>query len=443
MTRCRRQTSRVFRCKPSPGLVLAVLGTFLSYASSGCLSNRYAIPPQELARLARLPPVTRGDKVLVVQALSERRAEAIDPGPPGSFVPTTTVPLAEPYPGPPDSEGGTDSAQPAPADAYAEVPPPEDSAAVEVGVNIVVGPSGPLGPHPAHGRPPGLQPGGSAGGSPSGNPRYPPAPPPRPAGVARPSTGGSFSLPSPGGGGGGGKDEILVVAIIIVAVAVLAAAGLAVTEGIRYDGAVQMFAGQPVHLTDASGAERVVALGDLVPADADQSVSAEVMDDEGWGLRLLNRRSLDRKGFAFKVDVGSLQSLCACYSAAGFGSNIQFGYFPHHRLGVLANLSLGGGTDPLGHTFQRHSVAGEVQWFPLDLWRFHLGAFGHAGVQYAKDLAADWRTGPALGGGLILEISLTTRLALMARGDWTTAQTAPDGRSWADTALVTGGLAIY
>jgi len=60
----------------------------------------------------------------------------------------------------------------------------------------------------------------------------------------------------------------VVIAIIIVAVAVLAAAGLAVTEGLRYDGAVQMFVGQPVHLTDVAGAERVVALGDLVPADA-------------------------------------------------------------------------------------------------------------------------------------------------------------------------------
>jgi hypothetical protein len=236
---------------------------------------------------------------------------------------------------------------------------------------------------------------------------------------------------------------MVVIAIIIVAVAVLAAAGLAITEGLRYDGAVQMFTGQPVHLTDADGAERVVALGDLVPADAAQSISAEVMDDEGWGLRFLERRPLDRKGFAFKVDVGSLQSLCACYSAAGFGSNIQFGYFPHHRLGILASLSLGGGSDRLGNTFQRHSVAGEVQWFPLNLWRLHLGGFGHGGVQYAKDLSPGWRTGPAFGGGAILELSLTTRLTLMARGDWTTARTAPDGTSWSDSAQITGGLAIY
>jgi len=429
------------RCKASPGLVLAVLGTFFSYASSGCLSNRYLIPPQELARLAQLPPQTRGDKVFIVQALGVRRGEALDPAPPAA--PAATVPPPQPYPSPPNTDTWVDPAQAPPSDAYPEAPPAEEDPGVQVGVGIVLGPDGLPGPHPGHGRPPGAAGVKSAGGSVPGTPRYPP--PPRPATAARPSTGGGGPFPSlgGGGGGGGGKDEIVVIAIIIVAVAVLAAAGLAVTEGLRYDGAVQMFVGQPVHLTDVAGAERVVALGDLVPADAAQSVSAEVMDDEGWGLRFLNRRPLDRKGFAFKVEVGSLRSLCACYSAAGFGSNIQFGYFPHHRLGLLANLSLGGGSDPLSHTFQRHSVAGEVQWFPLDLWRFHLGAFGHGGVQYAKDLSPGWRTGPAFGGGAILEISLTTRLTLMARGDWTTARTAPDGTSWSDSAQITGGLAIY
>jgi hypothetical protein len=435
MTSSRRQARFTLRFKHSPDLVLAVLGTFFSYASSGCLSNRYVIPPQELARIARLPPETRGNRVLVVQGLGERRAEAIEPAPLATSA--APVPPAGTYPVPADSGAWADPAQAAPADAYAEEPSPEANLDAQVGVDILVTPDGSLGP--THGQSHGFNPGRSAGGSLPG--RATPAP--RPAGGFRPSAGGGSSFGSLPRGGGGGKDEVVVVAIIIVAVAVLAAAGLAVTEGLRYDGAVRMFAGQPVHLTDADGEERTVALGDLVPADAAQSVSAEVMDDEGWGLRVLDRRPLDRKGFAFKVDVGSLQSLGTGYSATGVGSNIQFGYFPLHSLGVLANLSLGGGSDPLGHTFQRHSVSGEVQWFPLDLWHFHLGAFGHAGMQYAKDAAANWRAGPALGGGLILEISLTTRLALMIRGDWTTARTAPDGKSWADSALITGGLAIY
>jgi hypothetical protein len=221
-------------------------------------------------------------------------------------------------------------------------------------------------------------------------------------------------------------------------VAVLAFAGLAGSEGARYDGAVQMFAGQPVHLTNAAGGELVAPLGDLAPADAAQAVSAEVMDDEGWGLRRLGRRPLDREGFALKFDVGYLRSICSCAPGAGVGSNIQFGYFPHHRVGVLADVSLAG-----EGSFQRDSIAGELQWFPLELWRFYLGAFGHGGVQYAKDPDAGWRNGMAFGAGLILEFSLSTRLTLMLRSDWTTAHNTSRGTAWADSVQVTAGLAIY
>jgi len=393
----------VLRCKHRPGLVLVVLGTFFSHALSGCLSNRYLIPPQELARLAQLPPDTRGDKVLVVQALGERRSEAIEPG--SAADATATV----------DD-----------ADEFADL-------GIQIGVNLAAESGGPAGSHRVGG--------GWRGPASTGSSSRPPVPPPR---SSRSSGGGSsVSHHSGNSAGGGAGNEVAAVVIVMIAVLVLAAAGFAITEGLRYDGAVQMFAGQPVHLKDAYGVERVVALGDLVPADAAQSVGGEVMDDEGWGLRFLDRRPLDRKGFAFKVDMGSLQSLCACYSAAGFGSNIQFGYFPHHRAGLLLNLSLGGGSDALGRTFQRHSISAEAQWFPLNLWRFHLGGFGHGGIQIARESDSLTRTGPAFGGGLILEIALTTRLTLMARGDWTTARTAPGGAGWADSAQITGGLAIY
>jgi hypothetical protein len=231
--------------------------------------------------------------------------------------------------------------------------------------------------------------------------------------------------------------------VIIVAVVVLSAVGLAVTEGVRYDGAIQVYAEQTVHLKDAYGNEQAVPLSQLVPAHATQAVSAEIMDDEGWGMRMVERRPLDRKGFAFKMDMGSLQAFCeTCYSSAGFAADLQFGYFFHHKAGVLATASLGGGTNALGKSFTRHTLGLEAQWFPLSLWRFHLGAFGHGGWQIGREEDSLSRTGAAFGGGAILEIALTTRLALMARGDWTTADNAPEG-GWASTRLFTGGLAIY
>jgi len=228
----------------------------------------------------------------------------------------------------------------------------------------------------------------------------------------------------------------------VVAVALMAAAGLAVTEGIRYDGFVQLHPEQPVHLKDFAGSQRTIPLTSLTPADVAAAKEAMVQDDESFGLRFDHRRALDRKGLAFKVDLGSLDSLCTCYSAAGLASNIQFGYFPHHLFGLLGTLTLGGGKDGFDQTFQRHSANLEAQFFPLELWRFHLGGFGHGGYQVARDPFGT-RTGPAWGGGAVLEFSLTTRLALTGRMDYTLARTAPDAQSWAPTSTFTAGLAIY
>lgn len=380
----------LLRLHTSPRLGLAVLTAFLCYCSSGCLSNRYTIPQQELSRLTQLPPQTRGDRVYVVQEIGERREDPIDP-----------VPVyRDAY------------------DADANV-----NVGLQVGVLLAPGPHG----HPGGGHRGGFHPSGG---------RVSPPPPSK--------HGGHFSYWGSSGGGGGGDNDALVAAlVIIIAVVVLSAVGLAVTEGVRYDGAVQMYSEQPVHLKDANGNEQVLPLSQLVPAHANQTVSAQVMDDEGWGLRMVERRPLDRKGVAFKLDMGSVQAFCkTCYSAAGFAADLQLGYFPHHRAGLLATVSLSGGSNALGKSFQRHTLGLEAQWFPLNLWRFHLGGFGHGGWQIGREEDSQSRDGAAFGGGAILEIALTTRLALMARADWTTANNAPEG-GWASTQIFSGGLAIY
>ena len=83
----------------------------------------------------------------------------------------------------------------------------------------------------------------------------------------------------------------------------------------------------------------------------------------------------------------------------------------------------------------------EAQVFPVGVWRLHLGGFGHAGVQYADDVNGT-RNGAALGGGLLLEIGLTARLALTLRADYTSAKIAPNG-GWQAGELFTAGVAIY
>lgn len=364
--------------------------TYLSFTCAGCFSNEYVIPKPELVRLASLPPSQRGAQVHVVQSLGSRDEDAIDN---------------------PDA---------VPPEQYAEEFAVYDQAGDERAATIALsmGDPGGIPVHRWHRTSPSPRPRGGSGG------------------------GANISGNIGGGGGGNGGDALLILAVVVVAVAVMAAAGLAVTEGIRYDGLVQLHPQQPVRLKYRDGGEQVVPLANLGAVDAAVAEKALVMDDQGYGFRFDHRRPLDRKGFAFKVDFGSLSSLCACYSAMGFGSNIQLGYFPHHEVGLLGTLSVGAGKNSAGEIFQRHSANLELQYFPLHWWRLHLGAFGHGGEQVARDEFGT-RTGAAWGGGAILELALTTRLALTGRMDYTIAHTAPDDGGWASTSVLSAGLAIY
>jgi hypothetical protein len=144
----------------------------------------------------------------------------------------------------------------------------------------------------------------------------------------------------------------------------------------------------------------------------------------------------------FKADVGGIQSQSSRYSFGGIAANLHLGYFPHHRVGILASASFAGGDDSNKESFSRNALSGEVQFFPLSIWRAHLGGFGHMGNQWATDTTGS-RSGLALGGGLLFELALTTRLAFTFRADYTHAKIADGGQAWANTTMFTGGIAIY
>lgn len=399
-----------------PGIALAAFGAFLSYTCGGCLSNRYTIPQPELMRLAQLPPEQRGQNVHVVQQLGERRAEAIDgtqPPPAGDYA-------QGPYAGP-------------------EGPPPvgyvESGIAPQIGVLIVPGPGSVGHGHGfVGGATPGLAGGGAAPGvgGPLGRaPRVAPATPPA-GGV------GGSKLGS-GKSGGGGKDDL---AVFLIVLAVVATVGMVATEGARYDGHVALYPWQNVHLKDASGQDREVPLAQLTPADATAAREAVVMDDEGWGMMRLGRRPLDRKGFAFKLNVGGFHSSSSALDGDGATFGVQLGYFPHRMIGILGAWNITGGSDVAGDSFSRNNVGIEAQVIPLNLWRLHLGGFAHAGMQYAHDTPGGTRDGQAFGGGVLLELALTTRLALSFRADHTSAKIGPDG-GWQAGQTYTAGVSIY
>ncbi len=390
-----------------------VFAAFLSYACGGCLSNEYVISKPELARLAQLPPEQRGQNVQIVQNIGDRRSDAID--------------TTQPPPPPPGYAQGHGYGPP--PEGYVEEGPESH---VGVGVGVIIAPFPPV--------PMGGSPGPGAAG-----PRALPGPRGPVGGVpgrAAPTTPGGPRSPTAGGnklGGGNSKNDL---AALIIAVALVATVGMAATEGARYDGSVAMYPWQPVHLKDAGGQEREIPLAQITPADVASTSQAVVMDDEGWGFMRLGRRPLDRQGFAFKMDLGALHSSTSALSANGFGTNIQFGYFPHRTFGLLGAWAFSAGSDADGKSYYRNNLAIEAQVFPTSVWRLHLGGFGHGGVQYADDAGGGTRRGAAFGGGLILELALTTRLALTARADYTSAHVAPGG-GWAGTEMFTAGVAVY
>lgn len=396
-----------------PDIAIVVFAAFFSSTLGGCLSNEYVIPRAELSRLVQLPPEQRGQRVHVVQDLGDRRAQAID----GNTPPAAGEPGPE-Y-GPPPPEGYV-----------------EGSAEPHVGVGLLIAPPLPMpmpGPGPGHGFASAPAPRGAA---PMGRAAPGAIPAPRQPSTPR----GGSGLGKMGSGGGSGKDDLIALAIVV---AVLATVGMVATEGARYDGHVAMYPWQPVHLKDKTGLEREIPLAQLTPADVASTRSARVMDDEGWGMMRLGRRPLDRKGFAFKMDAGMFHSSSSALAADGWGLNLQLGYFPHHRFGVLGGWAFAPGADAQDLSYWRSSLAVEAQVFPLSIWRLHLGGFGRVGKQWASDTPGGDRNGLLVGGGLILEIGLTARLALTLRADYTSAKIHPADGGWQAAQLYTAGVAIY
>lgn len=360
-----------------PRLAALVSLMLLGYATSGCLSNSYRIPKQELARIAALPPPARGERVRIVQELGEDR-----------------VPAEAAHAGLPP--------------AWQEERYGADEVAVHFAADIAVHVGGP----------------------------------PRPSAAVRP-------FPAGGGGGGGqvtrappaaAADDAVLVAVLAVAVAVLAVGGLFMTEGLRYDGHAAISPWQPIHLEDAQGGERVLALGALTPEDAAAAKAAVVLEDEAWGFSRLGRAPLFRRGFAFKVHLGAADATFDRWRLMGFASDIQLGYFPHHSFGLLASASLTGGEDRFGINFARHSLGLEAQLFPLRLGRLHAGLFAYGGRTVVSARADQSSDGPMFGGGALIEMDLTTRLALSLRGGHT--RSLLDG-AWSPTWSIGAGLAIY
>ena len=237
---------------------------------------------------------------------------------------------------------------------------------------------------------------------------------------------------------------ILVVAAIVGAT--IATVALAASEGVRFEGHAAMAPEQLVYLKDAGGTH-AVRLGELTRAQAAAADSALVMDDEGYGLRLLDRAPLDRKGGVFRFELGAGAFNLGEARASGVSAHIQAGAYVTHTLGLVVDLGIGAGTpdtccaaavDPTV-SMSRLALGLEAQALPLALGPLHLGGFAGGGFA-TGDVGGVYESGPLASAGALLEVDLTARRAFVVGGGASRAW-LPSGTSSAGT--VTGGLAIY
>jgi hypothetical protein len=415
---------------------LLTLAFFLPVAA-GCVSNEYVIPKDELMHQAQMPLAARGQRVRVVQGLGDRRGYPVPPSPAppvpiaetaGVEPPPDVEPLGEPSPSGPQA----DAAEPAP-DELAEGSDDQVDLQLDGGgdgqrtVRHAPAPRGARGPIQAsHAwRGPGRvapRAGHAGGGSGTGGGHW----------------GGG--LGGGGGGGGNGGDALVVLAVIAVVVGVVVGVCLVSGEGIRFDGYVRLAPEQPIHLKDSAGRTRDLSLAALSPDDVAATVEAKIMDDEGFGIERLDRMPLDRRGGVFKLDSGATTFGLGPESFSGPTATIQFGYFFTRKLGLLANIALGGATDDQGTVVTRHTFGLELQSLPLEKGRLHAGGYLDAGFALAGTTTNDVVSGPAGGGGALVELDLTSRMALTLRAGANLAH-LDDG--WSPAAAATIGVAVY
>ncbi len=230
-----------------------------------------------------------------------------------------------------------------------------------------------------------------------------------------------------GGGSGGGKSNSggtnlakgkkdSAKALLVLAAA--AAVGLAATEGARYSGWVKLHPMHPVHLYGQYGEYTVLPLAHIDPQTAAWAHHAYVRSNEGPFLKL-GRAPLNRKGWTYSVFLGAGELPTAADGAEidnGFNGHIQFGYFFNKQIGLQFDLGMGWSEDDLGDTIYINRNALELQGFLAQAGPLHGGLYGQIGAASRFDDGFQFDdTSNFLGGGALLQLDITTRLALTGR----------------------------
>lgn len=254
-----------------------------------------------------------------------------------------------------------------------------------------------------------------------------------PRGGAPPRGGRGSSGGSGGGDGGdgGGLGEAGIAIAVAAAVAVAASVAVVATiEGKRHDGWVHVGAAHPIHLYNRAGEWLTVPAYALEPELAAWADGA-ILDAEDGELSHLERAPLNRRGFSLGYG-GGLMGIGGDERPFGGGARLELGGFPHHNLGLGLFVDFA--------MSSRRSLVrygGEAQVFAPSLRGVHLGAYFQGGRAVHRDHLEAWRDPrPFLGAGGLLQVEITTRLALHLRGGAWTGHGAWRPEAWV-------GLAVY
>lgn len=233
------------------------------------------------------------------------------------------------------------------------------------------------------------------------------------------------------------SDLAAAAALVLLATGVVLVP-VAVTEGVRYDGFAAMLADQPLYLV---GADRWVRLADLTVEDANSSVRA-IAPDWGGPVTRLERRPLDRVGFAYTLELGGAALPPRPDERLGaYGGRLQVGGHPSQELGVFVGGQFAYGSSSEDRLFFG-KLFGAVEFLPAALGIFHAGGFvegGYSHFVHSQD-GSETAPGAYFSLGPVVELALSTRLALTVRGGMSSIAT-PWERVWLPEGSL--GVAVY